>query len=147
MSNLLVKNFDSGSVNRPLMQIDWWTTEAASDFELVPPSHKSSHSSLRAVVGSGQKQKPWMILTYHKHYTKGSGLITLMRISKFRVGKDVTHMALQVEQSRQTPLSSSVMSWMLVHEGNQVTLPGRRKYSKREGREKSNIYAVKEPII
>lgn len=88
-----------------------------------------------------------MILTYHKHYIKWSCLITLMRISKFRVGKHFIHMALQVEESRQTPFNSSVMSWMCVHQGNQVTLPGRGKCSNRDGREKSKTYAEKESII
>lgn len=40
--NLLVKNFDNGGVNGPLMKIDQWTTAVASNFELVPPSFKSS---------------------------------------------------------------------------------------------------------
>lgn len=62
-----------------------------------------------------------------------------MRISKLRVGKHFIHMDLQEEESRQTPFNSSVMSWMHAHQGNQVTLPGRGKCSKkrREGEVKS----------
>lgn len=70
-----------------------------------------------------------------------------VRISKFSVEKDFIHTALQVEESRQTPFKSSVMSWMCVHQGNQVTVPGRRKCSKGEGRERSKVYAEKESII